>query len=134
MPPELAADDFIMKKTVSTLGLFALSLIGMGIVCPLPAQTIYVPGGTAGVGTSGNGNVGVGTSSPQAALDVRGVMAVNGGFLYAGEHGNLLSGALDIGDANRNYGGALDGTRIPQDCCSRHWIIPKLQSMTPALA
>ena len=38
----------------------------------LMAQTLYVPSGTSGIGTSSNGNVGIGTSAPRGLLDVSG--------------------------------------------------------------
>jgi hypothetical protein len=47
-----------------------LSLVLLIAALPISAQTIYVPGGTAGIGTSSNGNVGVGTSTPIDRLEV----------------------------------------------------------------
>jgi hypothetical protein len=46
----------------------ALLLAGV----PALAQTIYIPSGTSGIGSSSNGNVGIGTTSPDAKLDVAG--------------------------------------------------------------
>lgn len=37
----------------------------------LEAQTVYVPNGTGGIGTSSNGNVGIGTTNPKAMLDLK---------------------------------------------------------------
>ena len=37
----------------------------------LEAQTVYLPNGTSGIGTSSNGNVGVGTANPKATLDLK---------------------------------------------------------------
>lgn len=52
-----------------------------------------------------NGNVGIGTNAAQQKLDVRGVAAINGGTLYASANNHLTTGALNIGDYGRNYGG-----------------------------
>lgn len=54
---------------------------------------------------SNNGNVGIGTATPFQKLDVRGIAMVNGGNLYGSENNYLTTGALNVGDYNRNYGG-----------------------------
>ncbi|MFA5063803.1 MAG: hypothetical protein WC578_07055, partial [Candidatus Omnitrophota bacterium] len=51
------------------------------------------------------GNVGIGTVNPAVKLDVRGIVAVNGGSLFAASNSYLTAGALDIGDYERSYGG-----------------------------
>jgi hypothetical protein len=69
----------------------------MAVVGSAFAQTVYVPSGTAGIGTSSNGNVGVGTSNPQTSFHVVGAIQarpaatssgyvglVNGSASYAG--------------------------------------------------
>src|SRR3989344_1187864 len=56
---------------------------------------------------TGTGNVGIGTATPQQKLDVRGILAVNGGALSApGVTNSLKPGALDIGNVSQDYGGS----------------------------
>ena len=55
------------KKTLSLIISINLSLF-------INAQTFFVPSGTNGIGTSGNDNVGIGTSTPGEKLEVVGVM------------------------------------------------------------
>lgn len=49
-----------------------ISIFCIIAVLEVSAQTLYVPGGTAGIGTSVNSNIGIGTSSPISKLDIRG--------------------------------------------------------------
>jgi hypothetical protein len=44
--------------------------IALCVVSIASAQTVYVPSGTGGIGTSGNANVGIGTSAPVDQLEV----------------------------------------------------------------
>ena len=57
-------------KTNSHKRVFSLSLLLIGSSLTLNAQTVNVPGGT--VGSSGNNNVGINVSTPNATLDVGG--------------------------------------------------------------
>jgi hypothetical protein len=74
----------------------AIAAIIIGTLLPTQAQTIFVPGGT--VGTSSNGNVGIGTASPGYKLDVNGTaqisgiwkFASNGVFYWGSSYGNGL--------------------------------------------
>ena len=52
-----------MRKLLFTLGLLTISVYGY-------SQTIYIPSGTGGIGTSTTGRVGIGTSTPIGLLDV----------------------------------------------------------------
>lgn len=49
---------------------FGLFTAGLCLAVTLNAQTFYIPSGTSGIGTSTNGNVGIGTSSPLSILSV----------------------------------------------------------------
>jgi hypothetical protein len=55
------------KKTLSLIISINLSLF-------INAQTFFVPSGTNGIGTSGNDNVGIGTSTPGEKLEVGGII------------------------------------------------------------
>ena len=52
-----------MKKTILFIGITLF-------VFSAKAQTVYVPSGTSGIGTSSNANVGIGTSTPEAKLSM----------------------------------------------------------------
>ena len=73
-----------MKRTLLLLAAIVTFSVGMN------AQTLYVPGGTGGIGASTNGNIGIGTSTPEGKV----VIAENGSALSIG------SGSLGF---NRNY-------------------------------
>jgi len=90
-----------MNIVPKSLGLVLAAIIWAG---PLRAQTtVYVPDGT--VGTSSNGNVGVGTSTPSAKLEVSGTVRVSdatasssastGAFVVTGGAG--IGGNLFVG-------------------------------------
>jgi hypothetical protein len=54
------------------------------------SQTLYVPSGTSGIGSSANANVGIGISNPATKLDVNGALNVTGvlSFGYNNAAGN----------------------------------------------
>ena len=52
-----------------------------------------------------NGKVGIGTTAPAGALDVRGVVAISNGTSYAVSNNHMAPGSLTIGSSNVNYGG-----------------------------
>ena len=60
-----------MKKLLPLL----LAIITVNAFC----QTLYVPSGTSGIGSSTNGNVGIGTNAPGAKLDVNGQVRLTDG-------------------------------------------------------
>ena len=68
-----------MKNKFTTLLVF-VSLIHFGAI---QSQTLNVPGGTGGIGSSTNANVGIGTITPLTKLDISG----NNMFL-SGHNGN----------------------------------------------
>ena len=73
-----------MKKAI----LFIAALVS---ALSLNAQTVYVPGGTGGIGTSSNGNVGVGISTPLAKLHVNsGANSTYASILATSDEGNSL--------------------------------------------
>ena len=85
---------------------FRLLATGSGNTGGAGAFTIFDETNSAFRFYIGNtGNVGIGITSPQTKLDVRGIVAVNGGTLYAATNNYLTTGALNIGDYGRNYGG-----------------------------
>jgi hypothetical protein len=55
----------------------------LGLAISMNAQTLYVPGGTSGIGTSANGNVGIGTNQPLTNFDI------NGDNMYITGHNGL---------------------------------------------
>ncbi len=60
--------------------LFCAALLGVAV--SLNAQTLYVPSGTGGIGTSTNGNVGIGIPNPTFKLTVNGEIGVNKDYPY----------------------------------------------------
>jgi hypothetical protein len=54
------------------------------------SQTLYVPSGISGIGSSANANVGIGISNPATKLDVNGALNVTGvlSFGYSNAAGN----------------------------------------------
>ena len=48
------------------------------------AQTLYVPGGTGGISSSTNTNVGIGTNTPAYKLDVGGTIRKHGDLILNG--------------------------------------------------
>jgi len=65
----------------------------------LVAQTLYVPSGASGIGTSSNGNVGIGTSNPSTKAFVYGTLTVDPSALAS----NSYSEGIRIGSANNGY-------------------------------
>tara|TARA_R110000782_G_scaffold114860_3_gene205000 strand:+ start:173 stop:1219 length:1047 start_codon:yes stop_codon:yes gene_type:complete len=57
-----------------------------------------------------NGNVGIGTDSPQSKLDVRGVGNITSGDGYAAVNGYMQAGSLNIGSVSLDYGGGNNWT------------------------
>jgi hypothetical protein len=59
-----------------------LTMAGTVLVMTMNGQTLFVPNGTSGIGTSVNGNVGIGTDNPIGNMDVRGAGNIIGNNLY----------------------------------------------------
>lgn len=59
------------------------------------AQTLYVPSGTSGIGSSSNGNVGIGISTPLEKLHLSG--AIRGSSTGGALRINTANGYIDIG-------------------------------------
>jgi hypothetical protein len=94
-----------------------LLITGFSLPLFISAQTLFVPAGTNGIGSSGNDNVGIGTTSPLEKLDVRGNIYINSGIddnhIYWASH-NMILGTR-IGDYSHNVlslkpGGASQGS------------------------
>ena len=60
-----------MKKVYALLAMLMVPLLG-------GAQTMYLPGGSGGIGSSTNSNVGIGTTTPSEKLTVTGVTSTEG--------------------------------------------------------
>ena len=54
---------------------------------------------------SGTGNIGLGTTTPGAKLEVIGTAAINDGNGYAVKNNRMAVGSLTIGSTSQNYGG-----------------------------
>lgn len=73
------------------------------------AQTIYIPNGTGGIGTSSNGNIGIGTPNPLYNVDINGSGPNAGIHIFKSDNrpaswyihpGRLGNGEFSIGDDN----------------------------------
>jgi hypothetical protein len=79
------------------------------------AQTVYVPSGTGGIGSSTNSSVGIGTSTPASRLDVAGP---GGGSIDFRVNGRMLTGdgsnvgGVFVNSAGTMFLGQFDATRI----------------------
>lgn len=81
------------------------------------SQTLYVPGGTGGIGSSSNGNVGIGVGSPLSKLDVNGDILIRNASIpmglmteLSGTFTPILNFDLNFREPNKNNsyrGGAL---------------------------
>jgi hypothetical protein len=60
---------------------YSLAIIACICTFSLFAQTLYIPGGTGGIGPSSTSKVGIGTSAPQWALQIEETVAGTGGEL-----------------------------------------------------
>lgn len=58
---------------------------------------------------NGTGNIGVGTPTPGAKLDVLGAVTIQDGGGYAAKNGFMSSGSLTIGSINKDFGGGTGG-------------------------
>jgi hypothetical protein len=85
------------------------SLVILGGFMPGYGQTIYVPSGTSGIGSSVNANVGIGTANPEVKFEVNGMgrftgissPAANGSAVEISQSGNI--GIIEA--YNRSAGG-----------------------------
>lgn len=57
-------------------------MLSVAFVMPAFSQSLYVPSGSSGIGSSSNSNIGIGTSSPLSKLDVRGSVYIPNGNSY----------------------------------------------------
>ena len=97
---------------------FVLLLAALAL--PLAAQTLYAPGGTSAIGSSSNGNVGIGTNSPTNKLTI---LKSSGGSGYGGTDG---TGGVRIAWTT-GYGVSMDAW----DGSAPHWGIVKFIENTP---
>ena len=81
-------------------------------------QTLYVPGGTGGIGTSSTSYVGVGTNAPKSALDVNGNVQISnaaipmGLMTEVGGSSPLLDMSVNFREPNKNIAYIGAGFRI----------------------
>ncbi len=66
----------------------------------LDAQTVYIPSGTSGIGSSSNGNVGIGTASPLGTFDIH---KVGGSSLVMSSATANVSYTTTLVDDGTNY-------------------------------
>lgn len=71
----------ILLKAVRIAAATTLAFLVYGISF---SQTLYVPSGTGGIGSSSNGNVGIGISSPGSKLSVAGDLLIQNANLPSG--------------------------------------------------
>ncbi len=109
---------------MKTSTLLPLSLI-VGLV-PLAAQTVYIPSGTSGIGSSSNANVGIGTSSPGAKLDVQGNAIFTGGGVFGNNANITPNNGLILGTTVKtsSSSGGQGGIYI----CSNDAVTSRLES------
>lgn len=89
-----------MKKR--SLFMFILAIC---TVFSVQSQTLYVPGGTGGIATSGNANIGVGTASPSAKFEVKSSGTIGRKFYPSKAYLNITDGGSSlIMDPNEIYG------------------------------
>ena len=90
-----------MKRVILALSILALALTAEG-------QTVYLPNGAGGIGTSSNDNVGIGTSSPQAKFNINTLgfsSTANSTYPTASSRGDIVqllesnNNGLEIGNA-----------------------------------
>jgi hypothetical protein len=86
-----------------------LLLLGIFVFAGAVAQTLYVPGGTSGIGNSANSNIGIGTSNPTYKLHIVGDSFTTGWIRTKGSTGlyfNSYGGGFRMTDNSwiRTYG------------------------------
>jgi hypothetical protein len=91
----------------------SLSLIVLlALVLPVTAQTLYVPSGTSGIGSSSNGNVGVGTSNPPYSFYTSGDIGVPSNRQFIARYDN-----------NENYKATFGWSHLQLGNNGSNWIV-----------
>jgi hypothetical protein len=90
-----------MKRIILALSILALAFTAEG-------QTVYLPNGAGGIGTSSDDNVGIGTSSPQAKFNINTLgfsFTANSTYTTASSRGDIVqliesnNNGIEIGNA-----------------------------------
>jgi hypothetical protein len=93
-------------------------------------QTLYVPSGTSGIGSSSNGNVGIGTASPLSKLTIAGDLLIQsanipmGLMTEVGGYNPLLNFSLNFREPNKDntYRGAAFRIDSRSDAPLYQWL------------
>ena len=86
-----------MRNLILTL-LFLSATVSISV-----AQTLFLPNGTSGIGTSYNGYVGIGTTSPSGILDIRHSTTGEGFVKFKNIGGTHMSAIIDANSSGAPY-------------------------------